>query len=304
MDLTVLRQHAQRLSETGIGDWSQMCAGSLIAEPPNTPNFPQEFADEGIRFANMARAITPPELVAEYTRRVSGAYPPLIQLGDECTEESFKYVIRTTRAAGVTPGSELPMYQHPQLYTTNYLRHCQDDPSLLLACFCLSAVLRSFAHGVGSHVTNRGTQLQAHLFAEHYNSINLVGTLPVALSASLIKLRGKESKVGDIDSEVILDALNFLRENGAFIAHIEGKTTSSIPVRAKLQCPMQGYLFELLAHTDTFLTLTDALSRADRELATLAGTESEDGALRICLRTHSANRLLIQRYARQALELF
>jgi hypothetical protein len=294
-----LRDHAAVLREGELLPPGRMIRESVLYTDMANPKLPTVHRDEGKKFAASAFQLAPPALVAKYIAGLVERYPAVAALDQSNIVDAFQPLIASTNFDNSPPPRGIPVYRYPVSVTRDYFEHTARDPNVFLACFYLSLSLQTYMTTLSAVVGESSKAKGIAAMGKHFDAKNLVTALPVALVNSVIAIHGKSADYKQIDAPVTDDALATLHNNGQF--KIEARATSqhSTPNAAvTFQCPMAGYVFELLGKHQTILPIIAAIERT--ELAITTSLPRPD----LLIAYHMKNRDLVMAIAKQALQLF
>jgi hypothetical protein len=297
--------HAATLRAEGIGPESRMCFESILESEIANPSLAEIHAAEGEKFIALARRIAPPQLAAQYIREVSVPYPTVASLNPALLIQNLKSIMTMTeRGIPPSPDVAIPGYQFPAVDTERYLNFCGRDPNLFLACLYFSVSLQTYVMDLNDRIARDDLQHSIGSFGRQFDSKNLTVVLPVMLCRSLCKLRGEAATTADIDKDVMLDALTALHNDGVFTSTEEGRGPAGKALKGALQCPMEGYLFELLVKHQALEPIIAAISRANYDLRHQQALASRTVPQLRDLFSHGQNFVMMRELAQQAAVVF
>jgi hypothetical protein len=262
-----LDSHAAMLRNEGIGPESRMCYESVLESELTNPRLSEIHAEEGVKFTALARRVAPPELAAQFLREASTPYSKMVPLEPARIIENFRGVMLMAELDVPRPPElTLAGYHVPTVDTERYFKFCSRDPNLYLACFSFSVSLQIFVAALNDRVARPDLRNSIDAFGRQFDAKNLTVVLPVIVCRSLCKLRGEAATAADIDKDVMFDALTALHTDGVFTSTEEGRGPAAKGLRGNLECPMEGYLFELLVKHQALQPIIAGISRAHHDL--------------------------------------
>jgi hypothetical protein len=298
--------HALALRQRGIGPVSRMCSEHLLHTEGHNPDLPTLHADEGAKFAALAKRIAPPALVVEHLKQTAALFPVVAQLPLENVENAFVGILQLTDFTPAAPDpTRMPQFRYERSSAQQYFTLCARDPDTFLACFYLSLGLQAYVNEISTSTVDASLRTAIDGFGRQFNATNLVTALPAELSNSLARLRGNEASTQQIDAEVIGDALNSLHKGGRFSIHARGRAGTKSPgTVVSFHCPMEGYLFDLLVKQEALQPIIGAIQRANEALQLGALKPVQKATFAQGLATHRANQELVKKCARDGQRFF
>lgn len=236
------KAHARSIQTTGFGPWSRMVDESILNSEGNHPKSELLHREEGIKFAALMRQMAPPSLVATYFQTRTGHYPNAELMDPEQLADDLGSILRY----GVT--------QNRLGDAIGFLENCTNPATLLLAARYFTRSLNQYSLDLSHALEGDRIRTDVQSLGMHFLSRNLQVALPFMLYKTLLTTHGGAADASLVDSKVMGATLKYIQSIGGFAIIRNGET---------FECPMSGYLFELLVRFDAFEPLLAATVRAD-----------------------------------------
>lgn len=262
-----MTSHAESLNQSGLGDVSRMTRESLLRTMMTDIRLPEVHAAEGAKFSAMAFRIAPPELAAQFLTEACKRYPTISPMGVRDVSKIFeKFAALTLPSQEGLSDDERGHgkdFRYAPSESEGYTLYCSRHPQLVLAAAYFTVALQAFVQALTQSM-RPDMQTDAANFGSQFNSLNITTSFAFAVWRSLVAQKGSDGQISDIDDAMIAEAMVFMKTTKQFELR-SGGTNPATGERLEmvLQCPMEGYLTDLLLRRKAFMPVLKATERLD-----------------------------------------